>query len=103
MFREFDQGFEHLCTWMDTIEINLQRIPTTSNANDSYSHQQSINIEMDIENHSAAMSNLLSLGHSLLNETDMSPRSLESLSRTVQTLEQRWHLLKELINKQKSE
>ncbi|CAF4706389.1 unnamed protein product [Rotaria sp. Silwood2] len=60
-------------------------------------------IETDIEKHSTVISNLLAFDHNLLNETDISQRNIHSLSRTVQTLEQRWILLKELIMKQKFE
>ncbi|CAM2712242.1 unnamed protein product [Rotaria socialis] len=104
MFHDFEQGFENLCSWMDTIEINLQRASAIQSSNDFHAHQQPISaIEMDIESHSTTLNSLLALGHNLLSETEMSPRSLESLSRTVKTLEQRWGLLKELIMKRKSE
>ncbi|CAF3943310.1 unnamed protein product [Rotaria sordida] len=49
------------------------------------------------------MNSLLTLGHNLLNETDIYPRTIDSISRTVQTLEQRWLSLKELIMKRKFE
>ncbi|CAF1312467.1 unnamed protein product [Rotaria sordida] len=58
---------------------------------------------MDIEKHSTMMNSLLTLGHNLLNETDIYPRTIDSISRTVQTLEQRWLSLKELIMKRKFE
>ncbi|CAM4836468.1 unnamed protein product [Rotaria magnacalcarata] len=104
MFHDFEQGVENLCSWMDTIEINLQRASAIQSSNDFHTHQQPISaIEMDIENHNTTMNSLLALGHNLLSETEMSPRSLESLSRTVKTLEQRWGLVKELIMKRKSE
>ncbi|CAF5095833.1 unnamed protein product, partial [Rotaria sp. Silwood1] len=60
-------------------------------------------IETDIEKHSTVISNLLALGRNLLNETDISSRNVDSLSRTVQTLEQCWLSLKELIIKRKYE
>ncbi|CAF3077809.1 unnamed protein product [Rotaria sp. Silwood2] len=104
MFNDFEQGFENIRSWMDTIEANLQRTLTTQTANEFHIHQQSIaTIETDIEKHSTVISNLLALGHNLLNETDISQRNIDSLSRTIQTLEQRWLSLKELIMKRKFE
>ncbi|CAF4071632.1 unnamed protein product, partial [Rotaria sordida] len=104
MFNDFEQGYENIRSWMDTIETNLQRTLSTQNTNEFHIHQQSISaIEMDIEKHSTIMNSLLTLGHNLLNETDISPRTIDSVSRTVQTLEQRWLSLKELIIKRKFE
>ncbi|CAF3482671.1 unnamed protein product [Rotaria sp. Silwood1] len=120
MFNDFEQGFENIRSWMDTVEVNLQRPLTTQNTNEFHIHQQSIavgnhfekrsitivefqEIETDIEKHSTVISNLLALGRNLLNETDISSRNLDSLSRTVQTLEQCWLSLKELIIKRKYE
>ena len=44
MMNDFEQGSENLRSWMDTIEINLQRplILTTQNPNELRIHQQSI-------------------------------------------------------------
>ncbi|CAF1494179.1 unnamed protein product, partial [Rotaria sordida] len=100
MFNEFEQGCENIRLWMDTIETNLQRTLPTQNTNEFHIHQQSIAaIEMDIEKHSTVMSSLLALGHNLLNDTDISSRTIDSLSRRIQTLEQRWLSLNELIKK----
>jgi hypothetical protein len=49
------------------------------------------------------ISSLLALGRNLLNETDIRPRNIDSLTHTVQTLEQRWASLKELLRKRKLE
>jgi hypothetical protein len=107
---------------MDTVEGNLQRSFSTQNANDLRLHQQSIavsksfrkkiesthfvefqSIELDLEKHSSIISSLLALGHNLLNEIEIRPRNIDSLTRSVQTLEQRWTLLKDLLRARKLE
>jgi hypothetical protein len=42
MLTDLEQGFANICSWMDTVEINLQRALTTQNANEMRIHQQSI-------------------------------------------------------------
>jgi hypothetical protein len=101
MLNDFEQGSENIRSWMDTVEINLQRPLTTQHTNELHIHQQTI--EIDIEKHSSIISSVLALGHNLLNEPDVRPRNIDSLSRTVQTLEQRWISLKELMRKRKYE
>ena len=49
------------------------------------------------------MSNLLALGHNLINESDVRPRNIDSIPRTIQSVEQRWVLLKDLLRKRKHE
>ncbi len=60
-------------------------------------------MEIDLEKHSTIISSLLALGHNLLSETDIRPRNIDSLTRNVQSLEQRWISLKELLRKRKLE
>lgn len=60
-------------------------------------------IERDIEKHSSVISSLIALGHNLLNESDIGSRNVDSLSRSVQALEQRWFALKESLIKRKFE
>ncbi|CAF0984495.1 unnamed protein product, partial [Rotaria sordida] len=106
MFHDFEQGLENLRSWMDTVETNLQRSLSinTSNANELRVHQQSIvAIEADIEKHSTIVSSVLALGHNLLSETDIRSRNIGSIPRTIQSIEQRWLSLKDLIRKRKLE
>ncbi len=60
-------------------------------------------IETDLEKHNPIISSLLALGHNLLNEMEIRPRNIDSLTRSVQTLEQRWVLLKDLLRARKLE
>ncbi|CAF2655446.1 unnamed protein product [Rotaria sp. Silwood2] len=106
MYHDFEQGLENLRSWMDTVETNLQRSLSinTLNANELRSHQQSIvAIEADIEKHSTIVSSVLALGHNLLSENDIRSRNIGSIPRTIQSVEQRWISLKDLIRKRKLE
>ena len=104
MINDFEEGFENIRSWMDTVEISLQRPLTTQNSNEIRVHQQSLaSIEVDIEKHSSIISSLLALGRNVLNETESRPRNIETLSRSVETLEERWIALKELLRKRKLE
>ena len=58
---------------------------------------------MDLEKHSSIISSLLALGHNLSNEMEIRPRNIDSLTRSVQTLEQRWASLKDLLRTRKLE
>ncbi|CAF4242102.1 unnamed protein product, partial [Rotaria sordida] len=60
-------------------------------------------IEGDIEKHRTIVSSVLSLGHYLLNEIDIRSRNINSIRRTIQSIEQRWTSLKDLIRKRKLE
>ena len=60
-------------------------------------------MEIDIEKHSTIVNDVLGLGRSLLNESDLRSRSLSTIPRTIQTLEQRWTSLKDLIRRRKLE
>ena len=42
MLHDFEQGFENIRSWMDTIETNLQRPLITQTANEFHIHQQTI-------------------------------------------------------------
>jgi hypothetical protein len=42
MLNDFEQGFENINSWMDTIETDLQRPLTTPNATELHIHQQSL-------------------------------------------------------------
>jgi hypothetical protein len=44
MLNDFEQGFEDIRSWMDTVEANLQRPLTAQNANELRLHQQSITV-----------------------------------------------------------
>ncbi|CAF3475042.1 unnamed protein product [Rotaria socialis] len=105
-FHDFDQGLENLRSWMDTIETTLQKPVSVNklNANELRNHQQSVAaIEADIEKHSSVISSVLALGHNLLSESDVRPRNIGSIQRTIQSIEQRWLSLKDLIRKRKLE
>ncbi len=56
-----------------------------------------------MEKHSTIINTVLTLGHNLLKETSIHPENIESLSITIQTLEQRWISLRELLTKRKLE
>ncbi|CAF4873186.1 unnamed protein product, partial [Rotaria sp. Silwood1] len=106
MFHDFEQGLENLRSWMDTIETNLQKSLSinTLNENELRAHQQSIiAIEADIEKHTTIVSSVLALGHNLLSEIDLRSRNINSIPRTIQSIEQRWTSLKDLIRKRKLE
>ncbi|CAM4803210.1 unnamed protein product [Rotaria magnacalcarata] len=106
MFHDFDQGLENLRSWMDTIETTLQKPVSVNklNANELRNHQQSVAaIEADIEKHSTIISSVLALGHNLLSESDVRPRNIGTIQRTIQSIEQRWLALKDLIRKRKLE
>ncbi|CAF4870940.1 unnamed protein product, partial [Rotaria sp. Silwood1] len=107
MFHDFEQGLENLRSWMmDTIETNLQKSLSinTLNSNELRAHQQSIiTIEGDIEKHTTIVSSVLALGHYLLSEIDIRSRNINSIPRTIQSIEQRWTSLKDLIRKRKVE
>ena len=56
-----------------------------------------------MEKHSLNVNNVFSLGRSLLNESDLRPRNIDSIPRTIHSIEQRWVALKDLIRKRKLE
>ncbi|UJR08743.1 hypothetical protein I4U23_013000 [Adineta vaga] len=101
MLNDFEQGSENIRSWLDMIEGNLQKQHQT---NDLPTYQQSIaSIETDIENNATAVNNLLTLGHNLLQDPDIHQQNVDSISRTVQTIEQRWRVLQELLAKRRFE
>ncbi|CAF4217683.1 unnamed protein product, partial [Rotaria sordida] len=116
MFDDFEQGLENLRSWMmDTIETNLQKSLSinTLNENQLRDHQQSIilyqfamhsiGIEGDIEKDPTIVSSVLALGHYLLSEIDIRSRNINSIPRTIQSIEQRCTSFKDLIRKRKVE
>jgi len=104
MLNDFDEGYENLRVWLDTIEASLQRPLITENSNEIHAHRQSLaSIELDIEKHTSIITSLLALGHNLLTENETRPRNIETVARSVQTLEERWVLLKDLLRKRKLE
>ncbi|UJR37453.1 hypothetical protein I4U23_030156 [Adineta vaga] len=106
ILHDFEQNLEKLRTWMDMTETNLHKsfASTTFKTNELQNYQQSIaTIETDIENHSSVVNSVLALGRNLLNESDIRSRNIESIPRTIQSIEQRWELLKDLIRKRKLE
>ncbi|CAF1567309.1 unnamed protein product, partial [Rotaria sordida] len=116
MFHDFEQGLENLRSWMmDTIETNLQKSLSinTLNENQLRDHQQSIilyqfamhsiGIEGDIEKDPTIVSSVLALGHYLLSEIDIRSRNINSIPRTIQSIEQRCTSFKDLIRKRKVE
>ncbi|CAF3855305.1 unnamed protein product, partial [Adineta steineri] len=106
MLHDFEQDLENLRTWMDTIETNLQKpfSLNTFNTNELYNYQQLIlAIENDMDNHNTIINNVLALGQNLLNESDIRPRNIDTIPRTIHSIEQRWISLKDLIRKRKLE
>jgi hypothetical protein len=105
MLNDFEEGFEQHPVMGG---YNRRRPFSTQNANDLHLHQQSIavsnpfsqnrkylfsefqSIEMDLEKHRSIISSLLALDHNLLNEMEIRPRNIDSLTCSVQTLEQLW-------------
>ena len=56
-----------------------------------------------MEKHHSSITTLLALGHRLLNDIEIRPRNVDFLTRSVQTIEQRWVALKELLRTRKLE
>ncbi|CAF4300774.1 unnamed protein product, partial [Adineta steineri] len=98
---DFEQGSENIRLWMNTVEEDLQKQHSTNDAHAN--HQSFIAIEVDVDNHSPIINNLLTLGHCLLKENDFYQQNRDTISRTVQNLEQRWNALKQLLTKRKLE
>ncbi|CAF3725966.1 unnamed protein product [Adineta steineri] len=101
MLNDFEQGSENIRLWMNTVEEDLQKQHSTNDAHAN--HQSFIAIEVDVDNHSPIINNLLTLGHSLLKENDLYQQNRDTISRAVQNLEQRWNALKQLLTKRKLE
>ena len=56
-----------------------------------------------MEKHAIHVNNVLTLGRNLLSESDLRPRNIDSIPRTIHLLEQRWVGLKDLVRKRKLE
>lgn len=56
-----------------------------------------------MEKHSINVNNVISLGRSLLSDSDLRPRNIDSIPRTIHSIEQRWVALKDLMRKRKLE
>ncbi|CAF1053347.1 unnamed protein product [Adineta ricciae] len=101
MFNDFEHGTENIRSWLDLVEGNLQKQQLT---NDLPAYQQFLaSIESDIENNGPAVTNLLTLGHNLLQDPDIHAQHADSITRTVQSVEQRWRALRDLLTKRRFE
>ncbi|CAF0817762.1 unnamed protein product [Didymodactylos carnosus] len=103
---DFETGLESLKLWYDNIETILQRPLSISTFNtiEVRAHEETLaTMESDIERHEPVINQILSLGQLLLNDTDIKPRNVDSLPRSIQTLEARWKGIKELFQKRKIE
>ena len=49
------------------------------------------------------MTNVLTLGHNLLQDPDIHTQHVDSITRTVQSVEQRWKALRDLLTKRRFE
>ncbi|CAF0831025.1 unnamed protein product, partial [Didymodactylos carnosus] len=103
---DFETGSENLRLWLDNVETKLQQpfSLSTFNAVEVRTHEEILNtIESDIENHVTIINHILSLGQLLLNDNDIKPRNIDSLPRSMKTLETRWKSVKELVQRRKNE
>lgn len=56
-----------------------------------------------MEKYSSIVSNVLTLGHNLISESEIRSRNIASIPHTIQSIEKRWFALKDLIRKRKLE
>lgn len=60
-------------------------------------------IEIDIDKHTLAVSDILGMGRNLLNENEIRPRNIDSIPRAIRSIEERWKLFSSLLRRRKFE